>query len=296
MNKKVIISLVLIAVMAFGTAIGTFAYFTSQATSIDNVFQAGTLKIAGPGSNGIASGILDVRSIYPGWEQTKTVNIQNTGSLPFKYKVSATTPTENALWNGENGLRVMINGGEPMHIYGLSNYLLGTILPGQNKNITFTFTLPTAAGNEFQALMSRINFAFDATQIENNDANWQAMGLVNVYQTGQNAANRTANRPHINYTVDGNKITLEFVNPTNANFAFDYRVDGEDGVHGEWADTVLKEGELIGQEIGASYNVVNVPPYETRTVTVTVAEEIWAGLRLGGEQNWFLDWIKFEVK
>ncbi|HYE12649.1 MAG TPA: TasA family protein [Patescibacteria group bacterium] len=45
MNKKVIISLVLVALMGFGTAIGTYAWFTSQATSNDNVFTAGTLTV-----------------------------------------------------------------------------------------------------------------------------------------------------------------------------------------------------------------------------------------------------------
>ncbi|MDF2892850.1 MAG: hypothetical protein K0R80_3217 [Clostridia bacterium] len=298
MNKKVIISLVLVALMGFGTAIGTFAYFTSQDISAANVFTAGTLTIEGPDNGKVAEGILNVGNIYPGWQQTKTIEIKNTGSLPFKYRVSAQSTNYNALFNGANGLQVKINDGSFMGIDELTNVLLGTIGANKSENITFTFMLPTAADNNYKGLTDTIKFVFDATQVENSEDAWNGTGmaLVNTYNTGKNAENRNLGRPHINYTIDGNKITFEFVNPTYAYFAFDYRVDGEDGVAGEWAETVIKEGELVGQKIGPSYNTVNVPAGESRTVTVTAAEEVWAGLRLGGEQNWFLDWIKFEVK
>lgn len=45
MNKKLIISLVMVGIMAFGAGLGSYAWFTSAATSNDNVFQAGTLQL-----------------------------------------------------------------------------------------------------------------------------------------------------------------------------------------------------------------------------------------------------------
>ncbi len=132
-------------------------------------------------------------------------------------------------------------------------------------------------------------------------------GLVVTQDSGKNDENREWNealgtkgpRPYINWKIDGLCIEFEFVNPTIYNFAFDYRVDGEEGTIGEWSSTIISGGELDGEEIGPSYNIVNMPlgePGLTKTVTVCVEEEVWVGLRLGAENDWYLDWIKFEVR
>ncbi|WP_300301686.1 TasA family protein [Anaerosolibacter sp.] len=296
MNKKVLLSILLIGVMMFGIGMGTYAWFTSTATSQNNYFEAGELEITGPGANKVAENVVDVRNIYPGWEQQKTINIQNTGTIPFQFKVSATSNNNTLLYNGQHNIQVKVNGGEYVGINSFNNVSLGTIAAGGNKDVTFTFKLPTTADNNYQNLLDSFNFVFDATQIENNGTGWDTYALVKTIDSGQNATNAGLNRPHINYTVAGNQITFEFVNPTTGAYAFDYRVDGEAGTRGQWADTIIKGGELKDQEIGESYNLVNVPKGETRTVTVTAAEEVWAGLRLGPENDYYLDWIKFEVQ
>ncbi|OGC78272.1 hypothetical protein A2619_05670 [candidate division WWE3 bacterium RIFOXYD1_FULL_39_9] len=122
------------------------------------------------------------------------------------------------------------------------------------------------------------------------------------YNTGKSAANKALDRPYIESEINGDTITFDFVNPTNFFFAFDYRIDGETvnpltggGVPGPWAAIVIGEGELNGQVIGNDYHVVTVAPHTTQTRDVTGTEEIWAGLRQGAEQNWYLDWIKFHA-
>lgn len=45
MNKKLIIGLLLIGVLAFGAGIGTFAWFTASVTSQNNTFTTGTLAL-----------------------------------------------------------------------------------------------------------------------------------------------------------------------------------------------------------------------------------------------------------
>ena len=120
--------------------------------------------------------------------------------------------------------------------------------------------------------------------------------LVVIQNSGQNDINRAADHPYIDWTINGSCIDFEFVNPTAFLFAFDYRVDREIGTITEWSNIIIGGGELAGEEIGPSYNIVNVSAGSTETVHVCVEEEVWVGLRLGPENNWFLDWIKFEVQ
>ena len=123
--------------------------------------------------------------------------------------------------------------------------------------------------------------------------------LIVVQDSGQNTINKKSDHPYINWTIDCLCIEFEFVNPTIWTWAFDYRVDGEEGEITPWSDIIISGGELIGQEIGPSYNIVSFPAKEpglTKTVHVCVEEEVWVGMRLGDENDYYLDWIKFEVR
>ncbi|HOZ36581.1 MAG TPA: hypothetical protein PLR18_02000 [bacterium] len=121
-------------------------------------------------------------------------------------------------------------------------------------------------------------------------------GFVKTQDSGQNTINQGLSRPYITYAIDGLCIDLTFVNPTYAHFEFDYRIDGEDGTTHEYSDVLIGEGELNGEYIGLEYNPTYVAPYTERTVHVCGQSEIWAGLRVGGEQNWYLNWIKFTAQ
>ena len=122
-------------------------------------------------------------------------------------------------------------------------------------------------------------------------------GVLEVTQdSGQNDENRTLSRPHINWTIDGLCIEFEFVNPTTHAFVFDYRVDGEAGEMHEYSNIVITGGELLGELIGLRYNWVVIVGVGTKTVTVCAEEEVWVGMRVGAEHDWYLDWIIFEAK
>ena len=123
-------------------------------------------------------------------------------------------------------------------------------------------------------------------------------GVLEVTQESpQNELNKSLDHPYINWTIDGLCIEFEFVNPTDHCFVFDYRVDGEEGESHDWSDTVITGGELAGELIGLRYNWVVVGPNETVVVEeVCVEEEVWVGMRLGAENDWYLDWIIFEAK
>lgn len=118
-----------------------------------------------------------------------------------------------------------------------------------------------------------------------------------VQNSGQNAINKGLGHPYINWTIDGLCIEFEFVNPTKWEFVFDYRVDGEEGESHEYSDIVINPGgELAGELIGLKYNWVVMVGVGTVTVQVCAEEEVWVGLRVGAENDWYLDWIKFEKK
>jgi predicted ribosomally synthesized peptide with SipW-like signal peptide len=138
--------------------------------------------------------------------------------------------------------------------------------------------------------------SFYAVQSRNN-ANFKCQKeFVKTQDSGQNVINEGLNRPYITYAIDGLCIDFTFVNPTYAHFVFDYRVDGEDGSPHTYSNILIDEGELNGELIGPEYNPTYTAPYQSAVKHVCGQDEIWAGLRVGGEQNWYLDWIKFQAQ
>lgn len=112
-----------------------------------------------------------------------------------------------------------------------------------------------------------------------------------------NDANRDADLPHVNYSVDGDEIELEFVNPTDFAFSFDYRVDGEpEGTEDQWTGEFITQGPLEGQDFGLRYEVVTLDGEGSETVTVTADSEAEVRLARGAEQEWYFDWITIAVE
>lgn len=123
--------------------------------------------------------------------------------------------------------------------------------------------------------------------------------------SGQNAINKSNGWPYIEWEINGQCIDFTFVNPTLVNpdpevgttYAFNYRIDGEEGTPNDWSDaTIGGTGECHGQLFGLNYNIVNVSAESSETVHVCAEEEVWVGLRLGPENDYYLDWIIFEVQ
>lgn len=128
-----------------------------------------------------------------------------------------------------------------------------------------------------------------------DDLPFKALEFVVVQNSSQNDYNREEDKPYIEWEKDGTEITFTFVNPTPYPFVFDYRIDGEEGEEHDWSDILIVEGELEGKKIGPWYNPVTVIN-DTYEVTVTAEEEVWVGMRVGAKQNWYLDWIIFELQ
>jgi len=80
MNKKILISLSVIAVVAAIAVGGTIAYFNDTETSTGNTFTAGTLNLK-VGDNDPTDWNFQVGGIKPGDSGSKEVVLQNTGSI-----------------------------------------------------------------------------------------------------------------------------------------------------------------------------------------------------------------------
>lgn len=173
MKKKAILSLVLVALLAFGIGAGSFAWFTSQATSTNNLFEAGTLKIGDEiaGSTARTVETLTVSTdtlgnIFPGWTSTaKTISVENNGSLPFIYRMSVNA-SNSILYTGATPLQVKIDGGSWTDIDALGYVEFPQVAAGATGQFTIQFMLPTGANDDYQGAEADFTFVFDAKQVQ----------------------------------------------------------------------------------------------------------------------------------
>ncbi|MGE4284092.1 MAG: TasA family protein [Clostridia bacterium] len=88
MNQRGMLNSILMSILALFISIGTFAYFSSQKTSADNTFISGTLRMS-VGTKESSSTIIPSVKGIPGVEVSQNLTVENTGTLPFQYSVSA---------------------------------------------------------------------------------------------------------------------------------------------------------------------------------------------------------------
>jgi len=163
MRMKVLISLILIAAMAFGIGAGSYAWFTSTAKSEDNVFTAGTLEIE---ANEKYSFTKDIDNIYPSWEDSNTITIKNVGTLPLKFKVTMTA-SDGDLFKGEYPLQISINGGPYVNVGEFEPFVYNNLDRDSEIDLVMSYRFPEGAGNDYQGATGTLSFTIDATQTEN---------------------------------------------------------------------------------------------------------------------------------
>jgi predicted ribosomally synthesized peptide with SipW-like signal peptide len=183
MDKKKIISLLAAGVMMVGitVSLGTGAWFTDNKTSKVNVFNAGTLKLGEPGT--ITSG-MPLGNIYPGWTESKTVTIDNKGSLPLKYKMSVTPLIGNILFDGQTPLQVNVNNQGFVDINKLGEVFLGQISASSQGTFNLAFKLPQAAGNDYASKTATFDFNFTAAQLNDTSFTVNSVQQLVVIKSG----------------------------------------------------------------------------------------------------------------
>ena len=120
--KKILISLMAIALVIGLVGAGTMAYFNDTETSEDNTFAAGTLDI------GLSPTTIDWTNKKPGDTGTNTQTITNNGTLPVS-DITATTSVTESDGAGDgvmlddyivmNTATLTIAGGSPINLLAL---------------------------------------------------------------------------------------------------------------------------------------------------------------------------------
>lgn len=186
MKKKALLSLALIAVLAFGLGLGTYAWFTSQATSTNNQFQAGELKVALTddilGNKVTLSDPATLGNLKPGDQQDFTFRVDNTGSLDMKYRFTLTAvngklshdSTVHA--DANSPLEVSFDNGISWEDIGGTLTWVGdagtlTLAPNDPVAVhTVLVRLPQESGNYYQGGTVSFKVKVEATQTDNGSS------------------------------------------------------------------------------------------------------------------------------
>jgi hypothetical protein len=118
-----------------------------------------------------ATSIVNLADLVPGDSLTRTLTVQNAGSLAFRYTVSVTQTTSTLLWTDPtDGLQLTVRTGGGTVLYagplsGLGSLAGPTILaPGTTELLSYTVAFPGTASNSFQGLTQDLTLVFDAIQ------------------------------------------------------------------------------------------------------------------------------------
>lgn len=200
-NKKILASILMIGMLAFGLGFGTQALFSDTETSSENTFTAGTLKLDVQSDNGeVVSYTFE--NIKPGdsagwegvtspWVPGLSWTVTNIGSLGGVLTVSIVNLVDY-YWDQENvaldeyGVplslvvagagdprlstqlrpQVRVNGAWKTETSGLHNLNPFTVdlAAGQTVTIAIAWSMPEAAGDEYQGAKTTLDVQFDLEQ------------------------------------------------------------------------------------------------------------------------------------
>jgi hypothetical protein len=118
-----------------------------------------------------ATAIVDLTDLVPGDSMDRTITVQNTGSLAFRYTLSAMQTASTPLWtDATDGLQLTVRttGGTILYTGPLSGvgFVAGptTLGPGTSETLRYTFAFPASASNGLQGLIQDLTFVFDAVE------------------------------------------------------------------------------------------------------------------------------------
>lgn len=180
MNKKSLVALVATVVMTVGVTAGSYAWFTSSATSTDNTFKTGTLGITANYEDAKWAAQANLDNMQPGDTKEYTFTIDNNkdgkvSTLDLIYKNDITNDNFNTDLSLLIPARftVAVTGTHVTPAAEMSFTELKTFL-AQERTFTgkvagsdtykITITLPQATGNEYQDKTGAFKIVTNAKQ------------------------------------------------------------------------------------------------------------------------------------
>jgi predicted ribosomally synthesized peptide with SipW-like signal peptide len=190
--RKILTSLIIIAVLAALITAGAMAVFTDQQTNPDNLFTTGTVIL------GIdpTTAMFTVSNMAPGDVEYGGLEVTNDGTLELRYAMTTTAddtstldeqldltidvvtdPGVDSIWYTADDVVGEAN------IYGpdgvLSSAFFGdpaqgeqagdrTLASSASERLRFKATLPLGTGNSYQGTTCTVAFVFDAEQTTSN--------------------------------------------------------------------------------------------------------------------------------
>jgi spore coat-associated protein N len=190
--RKILTSLMIIAVVAVLITAAAMAVFTDQQTNPDNAFTTGTVIL----DIDPVTAMFTVSDMAPGDVEYGGLEVTNDGSLELRYAMTTTADDTSAL-DEQLELTIDVVTGDGVDgiwytdddvvgeadIYGpdgvLSSAFFGdpaqgedtgdrTLASSTSERLRFTVTLPLATNNTYQGATCTVDFVFDAEQTANN--------------------------------------------------------------------------------------------------------------------------------
>jgi len=183
-KRKVLASLLVIAVVAGLVGAGTFAYFSDTEESSANTFTAGTLELTVTGSEGATAGWVTPSNWAPGDTEVGNVVLANVGTinaseLLMDVAVTAgapdisdmviitamTYPTGATSILGDIQSALTDSGDLRLNeLDVLTNYDLGALAAATSGTLEMTFEFDSAAGDTYQGASAAMVITFDLNQ------------------------------------------------------------------------------------------------------------------------------------
>jgi spore coat-associated protein N len=156
-KKKIGLAMATTALGATLLAGGSFALFTSSASTAGNTFTAGTLTIADFTGGAVFASSQLIGNLAPGDHEDGVLTIKNTGSLDAWVAISGVVKSDSQLFWGGNALQITY-----------PNTVV-KIAAGATASLPVSYSLPLAAGNEYQNASGTVTFNVAAVQVRNNE-------------------------------------------------------------------------------------------------------------------------------
>jgi hypothetical protein len=119
--------------------------------------------------------LFNVSNMAPGWQGSARLDVSNAGQGSFTYSLRTVLNSGDQTLLNALILNLKDSRGNTLYnssLGNLQNLQLGTLSQGADAGFAFTVTFPSNLGNQYQGLVSSVNFLFTAAAPESGGGGW----------------------------------------------------------------------------------------------------------------------------